>query len=446
MSTLTVKNPYSGKAVGECRTYRRSDVERALVTLRGAAPLATRARADILREAARLLGQEKQAFALRISQESGISLRESALEVERACGNLSVASEEAERIVGECIPLAGKLALTLWEPIGVVGAITPFNRPLNQVVVKVAPAVAAGCPVLVKPSDKTPLSALAFAELMERAGLPPGHLLVLPGDPNELGGALIDGVDMVTFTGSVETGEQVARRAGAKPILLELGGNDVLVVLADADLELAAKLASKGAFATAGQSCRGVKRILVDEDVADAFVERLSLLARAMKVGDPMDPMTEIGTLIDEAAATKVEQLCQAALRSGASLVCGGERNGALFQPTVLDFVRPEMELVAHETFGPVAPVIRTANIEEVIDIANGTPYGLQAGVVTDSLSKFTRLAKALKVGAVNAMDGPNFDSPHIPFGGVKKSGVGREGVRFAIREMSSLKTVVVPW
>ncbi|HEX8559668.1 MAG TPA: aldehyde dehydrogenase family protein [Pyrinomonadaceae bacterium] len=450
---MTIRNPYNGAAVGAASQDSAADVEAALASVKSYRhSLTAERRSQILRAAAEELQRRKDEFGRRITDEAGICVKESAKEVERACGNLLVASEEALRIHGEALQVTSrdqnKVAMTIHEPVGVVCAITPFNRPLNQVVVKVAPAVAANNGVIVKPSEKTPLSALAFAELLVGCGLPENMLAVVTGDPREIGDPLVTSpsVNMVTFTGSVETGERLMAKIGLKKVTMELGGNDPLIVLADADLKLAASLAAAGAFATAGQSCRGVKRVLVAEEVADEFVVLLAAEARKLKVGDVFDPATDIGTLIDEEAARRVEERCREAVRDGARLVYGGERTGAAMTPAVLDHVPPRSTLVAAETFGPVAPVLRVRDLEEAVEVANSTVYGLQAGVVTRSFEDFIRLAKGLQVGAVNLLEGPQFDSPHIPFGGVKKSGIGREGIRYAIREATVVKTVVVPW
>jgi putative phosphonoacetaldehyde dehydrogenase len=450
---LILRNPYSGEVVGSASMDRRDDVEEAIASVRAYdRRLSAAQRSRLLAAAAGGLLGRKEEFALSITRESGLCLKDSRNEVERAVENLRVAAEEAKRIHGEALQISAgdgnRMAATILEPVGVVCAITPFNRPLNQVVVKVAPAIAANDSIVVKPSEKTPLTALLFAQLLTDHGVPSDMIAVVTGDPREIGDVLLASpqVDMVTFTGSVETGEHVARTAGLKKLLLELGGNDPLIVLGDADLAVAAQIAARGALATTGQSCRGIKRILVAEEVADAFVPLLVEQVRRWRCGDPFDPEMDMGTLASEEAARAVEERCAQAVRDGAVLLCGGERKGAAMLPTALDHVPAGTELVVRETFGPVAPVIRVRDLEEAITVANGTAYGLQAGVITRSFDAFVRLARGLRVGAVNLMEGPGFDSPHIPFGGVKKSGIGREGMRYAIREMTTIKTVVMPW
>jgi acyl-CoA reductase-like NAD-dependent aldehyde dehydrogenase len=450
LEEIGVRNPYTGEEVGCVARMGTADIRRAIEAARERPRLTPDRRSQILAAAAGELALRKEEFARRITDEAGTCIRESLKEVERARGNLLVAAEEAIRIHGEALQIPGteprRMALTIREPIGVVAAITPFNRPLNQVVVKVAPAIAAGNGVVLKPSERAPLSALAFASVMTKCGLPPGTLNVVTGDPVELGSALAGGaVDMVTFTGSVATGRAIAELAGAKKLALELGGNDPLIVLNDGDPARAARIAADQAFAAAGQSCRGVKRVIVVGDVADELVGRLAAEAQRRRWGDPYEPDTEVGPLIDEAAAAEVQRRCAGAVRDGAVIVAGGSREGALHAPTVLDHVRPDSLLVSTETFGPVAPVVRVRNDEEAVAVANSTPYGLQAGVITQSYERFMAIAGRLEVGAVHLMEGPAFDSPHIPFGGVKESGIGREGVRWSIAEMTVVKTLTLP-
>ncbi|MEU7138782.1 aldehyde dehydrogenase family protein [Nocardia sp. NPDC046473] len=448
---LTVHNPWTGDSVGVVARDTVTQMDEAVRNLRAAwRPLRADRRAAILSATADLIRARSGELAELISRESGVCIAETRKETERAAANLVVAATETERLRGESIPVPGqdRLALTIFEPIGIVAAITPFNRPLNQVVVKVAPAVAAGCAVVLKPSEKTPLTALAFAEILLEAGFPPENLVVTTGEPGVIGSALAShpDVDMVTFTGSVSTGMAVSRAAAGKKVLLELGGNDPLIVLPDADLGLAVQLAGQGAFATAGQSCRGIKRVIVVGDVADDLVAGLVEEARRKRAGDPLDPATDVGPLISEDAAATVARRIADAVAADAKLLYGGDRHGSLITPAVLDQVPADAELVVEETFGPVAPVIRVADTAEAIRVANGTRYGLQAGVITADVGQFTKIAEALRVGAVNLNAGPHFDSPHIPFGGVKSSGIGREGIPYSIREMSTIKTVTLPY
>ncbi|WP_206795411.1 aldehyde dehydrogenase family protein [Amycolatopsis sp. MtRt-6] len=445
-----IRNPYTGERLATIAEYRADQVADEIAALT-AEPPSPRDRAAVLSVAAGMVRRRRTEFSDLITAESGVCRKETLREVDRAAGNLEVAAAEAERLTGEAIPLSGavgKLAVTIAEPAGVVGAITPFNRPLNQVVVKLAPALAAGNRVILKPSEKTPLTALLFVRLLEEAGLPDGTVAVVTGEPETVGGAIAASplVDMVTFTGGPRAGRAVALAAAGKPVLLELGGNDPLVVFADADPATAAALAVDGAFATAGQSCRGVKRVLAQAGIADELVARIVERAKTKRFGDPGDPETDVGPVISEEAAARVTRRVEDAVGKGAKLLHGGGRQGTLVEPTVLDDVPADAELVVEETFGPVAPVIRFDDPDEAIALANSTGYGLQAGVLTHDVDLFLRVARQLRVGTVNLADGPHFDSPHIPFGGVKGSGIGREGIRFAMRAMTVTKTLTMPY
>ncbi|MER8224380.1 aldehyde dehydrogenase family protein [Streptomyces sp. NPDC094143] len=446
----TVHDRWTGEPVGSVPRDSAEEAAAAVAALAaGRRAMTPQQRSAVLARAADLLTARTEEFSTLITAESGVCRKETLREVARAAANLRVAAAEAERIRGESIPLPDgtRLAVTLPEPVGVVLGITPFNRPLNQVVVKAAPALAAGCPLLLKPSEKTPLTALAFAELLVEAGCAKDMLAVVTGEPGELGPLLAAHPDvaMVTFTGSVATGHTVAAQAAGKRQLLELGGNDPLFVLPDADLERAARLAADGACATAGQSCRGIKRVFVWEEVADEFTVLLERAVTVKRVGDPRRDDTDLGPLVSEEAARVVERRIARAVEDGARLVTGGERDGALVRPAVLDRVPADTELVTEETFGPVAPVIRVRDADEAVRQSNSTAYGLQAGVLTRDSARFWDIAARLRVGAVNLGEGPHFDSPHIPFGGVKASGVGREGIRYSIAEMTVTKTVTLP-
>ncbi len=402
VSDIAVINPFSGEHVGSVPRQSAADVERAIAAARGRQPLDLDGRAELLGAVARALSGHSEEFARRITAEAGIALKESTKEVARACGNLQAAAEEAKRVRGEAIPIPSthgeRIAITRRVPVGVVGALTPFNRPLNQVVVKAAPAIAAGNAIVVKPSEKTPLSAIAFAKLVVECGAPYGTMSVITGAPEVVGSALAGGaVDMLTFTGSPAIGHKVALAAAGKRVALELGGNDPLIVLADGDLDFAARLAVDQAFATAGQSCRGVKRIIVEDSVADALVSRIAERASAITCGDPLDPSTDVGPLIDEASAVLVKRRCEQAIASGSDLICGGQRDGALFSPTVIDRVPPTAELVMQETFGPVAPVIRVKTSTTRSPSPTAHPTGFKPAWSPTACRDSSRLRRALK-------------------------------------------------
>lgn len=450
--TADVVNPYDGTVAGQ---VDQGSADQALAAAAAAkahqSDLTAYDRAEILAATAARIEAEAEDFVTSICRESGLTVKDGRKEVGRAVGLLRFCAEEAKRITGESMltdvneARLRNFAATLREPIGLVCAITPFNRPLNQVVVKLAPAIAANCSIVLKPSEKTPLTGIKFVQTLIDCGLPPAMIGVVTGDPREIGDALVSSadVDMITFTGSSAVGEHIARTCGMIRTAFELGDAGALIVLEDADLAAAAKAAAAGAYSTAGQSCRGVKRILVAEQVGDAFVDLLKTETEKLVVGDPMDPATDIGALISEQAAIAVERRVDDAVAAGAELVHGGQRDGAQYWPTVIDRVDRADPLVAEETFGPCAPIIRITDMDDAIDCTNGTAFGLQTGVFTRDIGRAMQAARALKVGAVIINGGPQFESPNIPFGGVKKSGLGREGVKYAIQEMTVVKTIV---
>jgi aldehyde dehydrogenase (NAD+) len=334
-------------------------------------------------------------------------------------------------------------------PVSLVGAITPFNHPINQVAHKLAPAIAAGAPIVLKPSEKVPLSALALIELVRESGLPDAAAQIVCGNPASVLDTFLEdpAVEVVSFTGGVAIGKQIAARLGYRRAVLELGGNDPLIVLADADLEEAAALAVSGAFSNSGQRCTAVKRIIVDEGVADELAARITDGAARLRAGDPLDDGTDIGTVIDEHAAITIEARVREAVNDGATLLYGGERDGAQLVPAVLDRVRPEMRLVATETFGPVAPIIRVSGLDEAIAVANGTPYALSCGLCTFDWRAISRCIREVRAGTVNVREVPGWRTELTPFGGIGDSGLGvKEGVREAIRAMTFTKLYTLPW
>lgn len=450
---LSIKNPYNGEVVGAVSLATKEQVlEAARYVKEYRSELSAYDRYEILMKTAAEVERNSVEYIASISGESGMCVKDAKKEVTRATGLLRVCAEEAKRITGESIftdttvSAKSNLAVTIREPIGLVCAITPFNRPLNQVVVKLGPAIAANNRVILKPSEKTPLTALKFVRSLINNGLPPRMISVVTGHPIDIGDALVTSpyIDMITFTGSKVVGEHIAKIAGMVKTTFELGDNGALIVMEDADLAKAIKASVEGAYGNAGQSCRGVKRILVHKKVQEAFVEGLKVETAKLKVGDPRSEDTDIGTLISEDAAKLVEKRINDAVREGATIVYGGKRNRAQLAPTVLTNVKRDSAIVKEETFGPCAPVVTINNIEDAIDYTNSTEYGLQTGVFTKDLEKALYAAKKLKVGAVIVNNGPQYDSPYIPFGGVKKSGIGREGIKYAIAEMTTVKTIVI--
>ena len=450
---IEVTNPYTNEIIGTVPQMGIEQVKTAIDALYNYQPTLTAyQRSEILKGTATEVKLKIDELAYGISLESGMSIKDSMKEVGRSINLLNVAAEEAKRIIGEQLPsdidLSGtdKIIMAMRFPVGLISAIVPFNRPLNQVVVKVAPGFAAGNKIIIKPTERTPLSAIRFVQIMLNNGLPSKMISIVTGKSSEIGNELVSNqkIDMVTFTGSTEIGRKLSNIAGIKKLTMELGGNDPLIVLEDGDLDKAVKLASIGAYSNAGQACRGIKRIIVIESIADVFAKKLKDETEKITCGDPFDPKTTIGTIIDENAAIEVENAVKEAIADGAKVLCGNKREGALFIPTVVDHVKHDSAMVLNETFGPIAPIIRVKNLEEACRIANQTEFGLQSGIVTNNLENIRYCIKNLKMGAVNINEGPHHDMPNIPFGGVKQSGIGREGIRYAIQEMTYIKCVVM--
>lgn len=454
---MAVCYPYTGEVVGTVSMAGVDDVRRAISAARAYRPTLTRhERYKVLTKAGDIIARRRDEIARLITLESGLCLKDTIYEVGRANDVLLFAAQQAlvdDGQIFSCdLTAHGKRrkVYTLREPLrGVISAITPFNHPLNQVIHKVAPAVATNNRMVLKPSEKTPLAAYLLADVLYEAGLPPPMLSVLTGDPAEIADELLThpDIDLVTFTGGVAVGKSIAAKAVYKRQVLELGGNDPLIVMDDADLDEAAALAASGSYKNSGQRCTAVKRILVHQRVADTFVERLLGATAQVNCGDPLDPATDMGTVIDEAAATEFESRVNDAVAHGARLLAGNLRRGALYPPTVLDQVRPQMKLVREETFGPVSPVIRFADIDEAIRIANGTAYGLSSAVCTHRLEHITRFISELQVGTVNVREVPGYRLELTPFGGIKDSGLGyKEGVLEAMKSFTSVKTYSLPW
>ena len=453
---LTVTNPFNGEVVGSVLLASARDVEAAIsAALDFAAPLDRFGRYQVLEKTRLLLEGQSEQFARVMTAESGLCLRETRYEVGRTMEVLRLAAMEALRDdsqVFSCdISAQGKARkiFTLREPLRAAVAITPFNHPLNQVAHKVCPAVAAGTPLILKPSEKTPLTAIRFAELLYQAGLPPAMLSVLLGPTDVVASPLVkdDRIPLVTFTGSVAVGKMIASTAGYKKVVLELGGNDPFIIMEDADLSLAIHLAAEGSYRNSGQRCTAVKRIFVHRSLYKPFAEGLAQLTRDYICGDPSDEDTRVGTVIDERAAIYLEEVLSDALQRGAKLLTGGKRRSALFEPTVVIDVPPECKMVASESFGPLAPVMPFDSIEEAIALANSTSFGLSSGVITNRLDYAVRCVKELRCGAVNINEVPGFRVENSPFGGIKDSGLGiKEGVIEAIKCFSYIKTYSLPW
>ncbi len=457
LRTLDVFDPYTGQRVGTVPMASVDDVRRAIETAHAFRPHLTRfARAQILERAAVLLRERTEDASNLISRESGLAKKDSRYEIGRVADVFQFAAKEALRDDGESFACdltphgKARRIFTQREPLdGVIVAITPFNHPMNQVAHKVAPAIATNNRVVLKPSEKVPLSAYYLAELLYEAGLPEPMLQVVTGDPREIADELVTHahVQLVTFTGGVAIGKSIAARAGYRRVVLELGGNDPLIVLEDADLDRAAALAVQGSYRNSGQRCTAVKRMLVQQSVAAAFTERVVELTRAWTFGDPFDERNEMGTVIDARAALLFKSRVDEAIAQGARLLAGNTRRGALFAPTVIDRVDPAMTVVREETFGPVSPIIAFETVDDAIRISNGTAYGLSSGICTDRLDLIRRFVDELQVGTVNIWEVPGYRIELSPFGGIKDSGLGyKEGVQEAMKSFTHLKTFSLPW
>lgn len=453
---LTIRSPFDGSVSGTVTLATRADTEAAIAAALAFRDTPTRyQRSEILEKTRVALESRREEFARTITSEAGLALREARYEVGRTIDVLRFAALETLRDDGQIfscdISAQGKARkiFTTREPLRCAVAITPFNHPLNQVAHKVGPAIASGTPIILKPSEKTPLVALKFAELLYSAGLPPAMLSVLLGPTAEVAELLVKHpeVELVAFTGSVPVGKKIAATAGYKKLVLELGGNDPLIVLDDANLDLAVTLAAEGSYRNSGQRCTAVKRILVQEGIAAEFTRRLVERTREYVCGDPMNEATKVGTVIDEPSAVYLETVVREAVAAGAKVLVGGERRGALLSPTVIADVPRDCRMVVCESFGPLAPILRVRDLEDALTLANSTAYGLSSGVVTNNLESALKAIRTLRCGTVNINEVPGFRVENSPFGGIKDSGLGiKEGVIEAMKAYSYVKTFSLPW
>ncbi|MGH8723752.1 MAG: phosphonoacetaldehyde dehydrogenase [Burkholderiales bacterium] len=454
---IEVRFPYTGEVVATVPKATVEDVKRAFRIARDYQPKLTRyERYRILMRAGEIIAGRRDEIARGITLESGLCLKDSTYEVGRASDVLLFAANQALVDDGQVFSCdlthhgKSRRVYTMREPLmGVISAITPFNHPLNQVIHKVAPSVATNNRMVLRPTNKTPLAAFVLADVLYEAGLPPEMLQVVTGDPKEIADEMLTNpdVDLVTFTGGVPIGKYIAAKAVYKRQVLELGGNDPLVVMDDADPAKAAELAANGSYKNSGQRCTAVKRIFVHEKIAAAFTEALVARTKAWSYGDPLDPKLDMGTVISEQAAASFEGLVNEAVSKGARLLCGNARKGALYSPTVLDRVQPEMPLVKYETFGPVSPVMTFKNVDEAIRLVNSTDFGLSSGVCSNRLDDIMRFVRELDVGSVNVWEVPGYRLELTPFGGIKDSGLGyKEGVQEACKSFTNVKTYSLPW
>ena len=454
---IAVRNPYTGAVVGSVPKATLAEVRRAYEVAHAYKPKLSRfERANILNRCAALVRERGVEVAQLISAESGLCMKDASYEAGRVADVLMFGANEclrddAQTFSCDITPHGRKRRVyTQRDPLlGVITAITPFNHPMNQVAHKVVPSVATNNRMVLKPSEKVPLSALLFADLMAEAGLPPQMLQVITGDPREIADEMLThpAVDLITFTGGVPIGKYIASKAGYRRVVLELGGNDPIIVMEDADLDEASSLAVQGSYKNSGQRCTAVKRMLVHESVRQRFTDLVVDKTRAWSYGDPADPKVEMGTVIDEEAALLFEQRIDEAVAQGARVLTGRRREGALFAPTVVAGVRPEMTLVHEETFGPVSPIIGFETIDQAIAISNGTAYGLSSAVCTSRWDYITRFVTELQVGTVNVREVPGYRLELTPFGGIKDSGLGyKEGVQEAMKSFTNIKTYSLPW
>lgn len=457
---VPVHYPYTNEVIGTVPAGTAEHAARAFEIARNYKPKLTRyERQQILFRTAELIRSRKDQLSDLITLELGLSKKDSLYEVGRAYDVYSLAGQlcilDDGQIFSCDLTPQGKprKIFTKREPVGVISAITPFNHPLNMVSHKVAPAIATNNCVVAKPTELTPLTCIALADILYEAGLPPEMFQVVTGWPDDIGDEMVtnENIDIITFTGGVRVGKIIAGKAGYKRAALELGGNDPLIILddlSDSDLDKAAELAAAGATRNSGQRCTAVKRILVQERVADKFVEKVLAKAKAIKFGDPMNPDTDLGTVVHELAAKTFEDRVHKAAEQGAKILYNPGRQGALLPPITVDFVPHQSELVFEETFGPIVPIVRVPNDDaEVIRISNSTPFGLSSGVCTNNLSRITKFIEGLNVGTVNIWEVPGYRIEMSPFGGIKDSGNGvKEGVMEAMKFFTNVKTWSLPW
>jgi acyl-CoA reductase-like NAD-dependent aldehyde dehydrogenase len=449
-----VRSPYSGEVVGRVPKAGADEARRAIDAAEAAMqhPLPAHKRAEILVRVAAALGRRHDEVARLISDEAGKPMKAARIEASRAMSTYTFSAVEARKLAGEMVPMdasqagEGKLAFTLRRPIGVVGAISPFNFPLNLVAHKIAPALAAGCAVVLKPAGQTPLSALLLAELETEAGLPPGWLNVLVGPASEIGDVLVEDerVKAITFTGSSEVGWGLRERAARKRVNLELGNATPVIVEADADVEAAAAATAQHGFSFAGQSCISIQRVYVQRSVYDDYLQRLLPKVEQLVLGDPADEETDVGPVIDEGARGRILEWIDEARSAGAEILTGGELEGELIRPTVIANADSDLKVSCEEVFGPVVTVNPYDALDEAIELANGTRYGLQGGIFTSNVQTAFRAAQELDFGGVTVNEAPTFRADQMPYGGVKDSGNTREGPAYAVRELTEQRVVVL--
>jgi acyl-CoA reductase-like NAD-dependent aldehyde dehydrogenase len=453
---LEVKNKYTGETIAAVATARQGDVDTAIAAALRAktimAAMPAHKRADILLRTAALLREQSENLATTIAAEAGKALKFARAEVDRAQSAFTLAAEEAKRLHGETLPLdavpSGEGYFGFWtrRPVGVIAAISPFNFPLNLVAHKIAPAIAAGNSVVLKPASTTPLTANKLVRILEEAGLPPGAINLVVGSGGTVGEWLISDprIDKITFTGSPEIGRHILSVAGIKKVTLELGNASPVIVAPDADLEFAAKRCAFGAYYNSGQVCISVQRIYCQEQVYEAFLDKFVAATKAMVVGNPLDEAVDVGPMIDMKEVERIDSWVREAVATGANKACGGRQDGPVYAPTVLTDVSAAMKVVREEVFAPVASVIRCKDFEDALQQADDSKFALQAGVFTKDIDRVFKAINRLNFGGVIINDIPAFRADHMPYGGNRQSGLGREGVRFAMEEMTNIQMVAI--
>lgn len=453
---LEVTNPYDGSVIDTVPNASAQDVDDAISgVVKGAqemADLSGYERFLFLRKAADLMRERQEELAQVLSSELGKAIGEARLEVDRAAQTMELSGEEAKRLSGEILPLDGgkdvhnKLGFTLRVPCGVVAAVTPFNFPLNLVCHKIGPALAAGNAVILKPASDTPLISLRLLEILLEAGMPPLALACITGSGRTVGEGICTDprVRKISFTGSKEVGERICSVAGIKKVTMELGSNCPMIVLPDADLELVAQQTVASGYANAGQVCISAQRLLVLDSVHDEFMNTVVPKVEALVAGNQLDESSNVGPMVRESDAIRVESWLKEASEDGAHLVTGGQRNGALMQPAILEAVTADMRIAQEELFGPAVGVQRVSDVDEAIRLANSTEFGLSAGVFTQDIDAAVRFAREVHSGSIHINWGPMWRTDLMPFGGLKNSGLGREGPKYAVEEMTEMKSVVI--
>ncbi len=453
---LEVTNKYSQEVFAAVPAAGQEEVDKAIAAAQRAASvmadMPAYRRSEILAQTAALITERKRDLAETIAIEAGKALKFALIEVDRAISTFTLAAEEARRVHGETIPLdavpAGEGYFGFWlrRPVGVIAAVSPFNFPLNLVAHKVAPAIAAGNAVVLKPASTTPITAVKLCEILESAGLPAGAINLVVGPGSTVGEWLVTDprVDKITFTGSPPVGEHILSVAGIKKVTLELGNTSPVIIAPDADLDLVAKKCAVGAYYNSGQVCISVQRIYSEKGISDPFTEKFVLASEAMVVGDPLDERVDVGPMIDPGEVDRIEGWVEEAVDGGAQVLTGGKRDEAIYWPTVLTNVEPEMKVVDQEAFAPVASVIPYDDFEGALELADASDYGLQAAVFTRDIQRVFKAIKRLNFGGVMINETPAYRADHMPYGGNRQSGLGREGVRFAVEEMTNIQMVAI--